>query len=64
MITFHIDIDIKGKRTIFLLQNACKILCVMIFFDGTNFDINFDLLFADFFFNLRNFWLFGWKFKI
>ena len=35
MINYHVDIvDIKGKRTIRLLQNSCKILCSMIFFHG------------------------------
>ena len=35
MINYHVDVvDIKGKRTILLLQNSCKILCRMIFFHG------------------------------
>ena len=35
MINYHVDIvDIKGNRTILLLQNSCKILCSMIFFHG------------------------------
>ena len=35
MINDNVDIvDSKGKRTILLLQNSCKILCSMIFFHG------------------------------
>ena len=35
MISYHVDIvDIKGKKTILLLQNRCKILCNMILFHG------------------------------
>ena len=35
MINYHVDIvDIKGKRTILLLQKSNNILCSMIFFHG------------------------------